>query len=234
MARILSIETSSYVCSVALAKEGKTIAIKESKEDKSHATLLTKFIEEILQENSFSVNDLDAVAVSKGPGSYTGLRIGVSTAKGICFGADIPLISVCSLQSMANGVLNENSSLNNSILLCPMIDARRMEVYTAIYDTDLNEKMKITASIIDENSFKEELKENEVLFFGNGAQKCKSHIDSINAFFIDHFDPSARYMIQLAEEAFSNSNFENTAYFEPFYLKDFIPTTPKKNLIGKI
>ena len=235
MGLILNIETATNVCSVALANDGKLISFKESLKDKSHSSLLSVFIEEILKENKISISHLDAVAVSKGPGSYTGLRIGVSTAKGLCYGGNIPLISLNTLNIMAFGIIN-NQILNkmtftsiNKTLLCPMIDARRLEVFTAIFD-HLNRTIEDTrAIIINSSSYDKYLNNKKLIFFGTGANKCSKIIKSKNALFIENFNTSARYMISLSEDAYKNEKFENVAYFEPFYLKDFIATVPKKS-----
>jgi len=231
MALILNIESSTSVCSVCLAENGKKIAGKETNEQNAHSKILTVFIEDIFKELNIKVKDTDAVAVSKGPGSYTGLRIGVSAAKGIAYGAGIPLISVNTLQNMAWGA-KQNFNKENNILFAPMIDARRMEVYSQLFDYNLNPTNEITAKIIDENSFSEELKTPKIYFFGDGAAKCKNIISHKNAVFIDDLHPSADYMISYSEQAFNEKNFEDLAYFEPFYLKNFIATIPKKNIYG--
>jgi len=233
MALILNIETATEVCSVSLAKNGKLILKKENTEGKTHASLLTVFIDNIFKETKYSVSQLDAIAISKGPGSYTGLRIGVSTAKGIAFAAEIPLISVSTLQAMAFGITkNYNNTNNKKTLFCPMIDARRMEVYSAFYNTDNKTVKKISADIIDEKSYSDYLKKYKLVFFGNGSKKCKESITSKNAEFIDNIFCSSENMIKLSESAFNNSNFEDIAYFEPFYLKNFIATVPKKNIFS--
>jgi tRNA threonylcarbamoyladenosine biosynthesis protein TsaB len=235
MGLILNIETATNVCSVALANDGKILTFKESLKDKSHSTLLSVFIEEILKENKIQVSHLDAVAVSKGPGSYTGLRIGVSTAKGLCYGGNIPLISLNTLKIMAFGIINNQKldktkfAAKNNILLCPMIDARRLEVFTAIYDY-LNHTIEDTqAKIINPSSYDKYLNNNNLIFFGTGANKCFKILKNKNALFIEDFNTSARYMIMLSEEAYKKKIFENVAYFEPYYLKDFIATVPKKS-----
>ena len=234
MALILNIETSTTVCSVILAENGNIISKKETDEKNSHSSLLTVFIEEMFKELEINLSDIDAVAVSKGPGSYTGLRIGVSTAKGIAYGINKKLISVSTLQSMAWGMkqylLKNKIEFNENTLFCPMIDARRMEVYTAFYDTNINMIKEISAEIIDENSFNNLLINNKVYFFGDGANKCKTSITNNNAIFIENIFPSAEYMINFSEKYFQNNKFEDIAYFEPFYLKDFIATVPKKNI----
>lgn len=236
MALILNLETSTTVCSVNLSKNGKIIARKETNEKNSHSSLLTIFIEDIFKENIVKLSDIDAVAISKGPGSYTGLRIGVSTAKGIAYGADKKLIAVNTLQSMAWGMrqnlIRNNIQTANNTLFCPMIDARRMEVYTAFYDKNIDTVKDISAEIIDENSFNNLLENNIIYFFGDGSNKCKNTITHKNAIFIDNIFPSADFMIPFSENSFNNNNFEDIAYFEPFYLKDFIATVPKKNIFS--
>ena len=235
MALLLNIETSTAVCSVTLGKDGKLLALKENKEGMKHASHLTVFIENILKENNLTPSDLDGVAISMGPGSYTGLRIGVSTAKGLCFGSNLPLIAINTLQAMTKP-LHENkkliSQLKNaeSAYFCPMIDARRMEVYTAFFNGDNEMVRDISADIIDENSFEKELSEREIVFFGDGSGKCKDIIKNENGIFLEDITPSAIGMVELAEQKFQNSEFEDVAYFEPFYLKDFVATTPKKNI----
>ncbi len=237
MGLILNIETATRVCSVALAKDGEVIEVKESTEEKSHAALLAVFIDQLLKDRQLSADQLDAVAVSKGPGSYTGLRIGVSTAKGLCYGANIPLVAVNTLHVMAKGALELNLwkdlSENENMILCPMIDARRMEVYTALFDTQLNLLHPIEAKIIDTDSFHEFLQNNRIVFFGSGATKCRETIVHENAAFFDQPEPSASYMAELTEAAFREKKFEDVAYFEPYYLKDFIATVSKKNILFK-
>ncbi|MCB9360521.1 MAG: tRNA (adenosine(37)-N6)-threonylcarbamoyltransferase complex dimerization subunit type 1 TsaB [Flavobacteriales bacterium] len=368
MSLILGIETATKMCSVALSDENGLLALKEVGGEYSHAENLNLFIEEVCKEAGKKLSEIDAIAVSKGPGSYTGLRIGVSAAKGFCFSLNIPLISVDTLQAMAKNpslilhkgektpgyyttdgqmwnllhekaknhrkkpteaemvlwkflrakqlgfkfrrqhpvdrfipdfvciekkliievdgkihdyqqeedrirteILNEqgfkvirytndevlgnvnsvvqkikielnllplgacsefiSEEIERSVLFCPMIDARRMEVYTALYDTEGNKIEDISAKIIDENSFEKELKANKIIFFGDGAEKCRVVLESNpDAIFIDNIHPSAKYVNELAIEKFKNKEFEDVAYFEPFYLKDFIATTPKKLL----
>jgi len=230
---ILHIETATQVCSVALSADGNIIQARETCDKNSHSTTITVFIEEIMKAAGMPFTELDAVAVSMGPGSYTGLRIGVSTAKGICFAVDKPLIAVGTLQSMAAGAIIEMESLlketpSQPILLCPMIDARRMEVYNGLYDINLQPARDIRAEIINESSFSKELDQNQVWFFGDGADKCKPVLGNHpNARFIDNFQLSASFMVKLAEERFHRSEFEDVVYFEPYYLKDFIPGVPK-------
>ncbi len=228
MPSILHIETSTTVCSVVLSENGKVVSERISLIGPSHASLLSVFVQEILQETQAHP---DAVAVSCGPGSYTGLRIGVSTAKGLCYGWNVPLIAVNTLQLLASTVATETPAEENT-LFCPMIDARRMEVYSAFYDKDLNLFRKIAADIVDENSYLDILADHKVLFFGNGADKCRSSITHANAQFIDDIQPKAVNMISLAEKAFAESKFEDVAYFEPFYLKEFVATISKNKVIN--
>lgn len=234
MAAILNIETATPLCSVALAIDGRVMARRETMEEKSHASRLTVFIEEILREHGLQIKDLNAIAVGKGPGSYTGLRIGVSTAKGLCYALKIPLISVPTLQSLSlagESAINEmGTQLHPNDLLCPMIDARRMEVYCALYQSNQSIKQEVSAEIIDNKSFSNLLATQRIFFFGNGALKCQPNICSPNAIFVDKVQLSALNMASIAYSKFQNKEFENVAYFEPFYLKDFITTIPKKKL----
>jgi tRNA threonylcarbamoyladenosine biosynthesis protein TsaB len=232
MALILNIESSTDICSVSIARNGKILGLKESRDKKSHAALLAIFIEELTSEVKIELPDLDAVAVSKGPGSYTGLRIGVSTAKGIAYGAGIKLIGIPTLKSMASGVSRKYrvSNSKKKLLLCPMIDARRMEVFTALYTTSDNLYKEITAEIIHPGIFSDMLDKNEIWFFGNGSEKCRQMIQHQNARFIEGIEPSASWMAELSEKAFREKQFEDIAYFEPFYLKDFVATIPRKNI----
>ena len=232
MALILNIETSTTICSVSLAKNGKKIIGKESNEKNAHSKILTVFIEDVFKEVKLQVKDLDAVAVSKGPGSYTGLRIGVSAAKGIAYGAGKPLISVSTLLNMTFGAKQIIKADKND-LFAPMIDARRMEVYTQLFDVELNALDKINAKIIDEQSFISELENHKIHFFGDGAMKCKDAIQHEKAKFYENLHPSSDYMIPFSEKAFKEGKFEDVAYFEPFYLKDFVATIPKKNIFGQ-
>jgi len=227
MALILQLETATTSCSVALALDGKVIACKELQEKNIHASHITLFIQQVIEEAGKSLTDMDAVAVSMGPGSYTGLRIGVSTAKGLCYALDIPLIAINTLQSMANGMISSGKFDNNFFLYCPMIDARRMEVYTAVYDLHLNEIHTIQAKIIENDSFDELLKNNKIVFFGDGAFKCHDILDNPNALILSDFINSAKDMSSLALEKFKKQDFEDIAYFEPFYLKDFIFIKPR-------
>ena len=220
---ILNIETSTKACSVAIHKNGNLIALKESvTENFSHSEKLLVFVGELIENSQIRLSDLSAIAVSMGPGSYTGLRIGVATAKGLCYGLNIPLISISTLKSMSLGM----SLKKKGDLFCPMIDARRMEVYSAFFDIHNIRKRKIQADILDANSYKNELKE-KVIFFGDGSDKAKEVIKNKNAIFITDFYPSANFIGMLSYQKFLDSDFEDLAYFEPFYLKDFV--TGKKN-----
>ncbi|MGN6640972.1 MAG: tRNA (adenosine(37)-N6)-threonylcarbamoyltransferase complex dimerization subunit type 1 TsaB [Mucilaginibacter sp.] len=221
---ILQIETATTVCSVALAQDGNTLAYKEVEQRNIHAEALTVFIDELLNIAGKSYPNLDAIAVSSGPGSYTGLRIGVSTAKGLCFALDKPLIAVETLKAMADGLISSNSfDISDKTLLCPMIDARRMEVFTAIFDSKGNKIRPTLAEIIDQNSFADLLQNHEILFFGDGAAKCREVLgNNPNARIIDNFVNSARFLAKRAEEKYQAADFEDVAYFEPYYLKDFI------------
>jgi tRNA threonylcarbamoyladenosine biosynthesis protein TsaB len=234
MPDILLLETATRSCSVSLARNGEVICSRESTVINSHSAMITVFIDEVLTEASIKYNDLHAVAVSKGPGSYTGLRIGVSTAKGLCYALDIPLISVGTLKSMAAHLKIKNNEIDKTALLCPMIDARRMEVYSAIFDNELNEVEKVSAKIIDESSFRELLDKNKIYVFGDGSEKCESIIGNHpNSIFVASFEASSFGMAALAQNKFDTDFFEDLAYFEPFYLKDFVATVPKNNIIGQ-
>jgi tRNA threonylcarbamoyladenosine biosynthesis protein TsaB len=219
---ILNIETATKNCSVALAKDGKTIVYKEiAEEGYSHAERLHVFIEEIIKEAGITLNDLSAIAVSQGPGSYTGLRIGVSAAKGLCYALDVPLIAVDTLQALASQVTISSG------LIIPMIDARRMEVYSAVFAPNYERKREVLAEIITENSF-EDLEET-LYFVGDCAEKCKSVLTKENYIFLDEIVyPSAKEMSAISFEKFKKSDTVDVAYFEPYYLKDFMITTPKK------
>jgi len=223
---IINIETSTKVCGISLAKEGKLVDNIESKEGNSHAANLAPFIEKILSRNSINYSDLAAIAISKGPGSYTGLRIGTSTAKGLCYSLDIPLIAINTLQSMAAHAKNIYAD-NFKGIFRPMIDARRMEVYSQAFSNNLDKLTDVEAVVIDKNSFLEEKEAQEILFFGDGAEKCMETIKHKNAIYFDKAEASALGMLQLSYEAFENQKFEDVAYFEPFYLKEFIAAVSK-------
>lgn len=232
MALILNLETSTTVCSVSLAKDGRLLAVKEQNGDYSHAENLTLFIEDVIQQADVKLSDVDAIAVSKGPGSYTGLRIGVSTAKGLCYSLNKPLIAISTLQHISLSISEDPQFHFSGLrsLYCPMLDARRMEVYCAMFDSLNNEIRPITAEIVDEHSFSDLLNNNMIYFFGDGAAKCKRVLSANkNAIFIDDIFPSAKNMIALSEQAFVNKMFEDVAYFEPFYLKDFVAGKKKAN-----
>ncbi|MHB1107989.1 MAG: tRNA (adenosine(37)-N6)-threonylcarbamoyltransferase complex dimerization subunit type 1 TsaB [Lutibacter sp.] len=223
MILILNIETATKNCSVSISKEGKTIALKELNDGNySHAEKLHKLIEQVVLEAKIELSHLKAIAVSKGPGSYTGLRIGVSAVKGLCFALDIPMISVNTLQSLALSV-----SIDKGYKI-PLLDARRMEAYSQVFN-DKNEKIRdVHAEIIDSDSFSEFLNADIVYFFGDGAEKCKEIITHKNAVFIDGKFPSAKEMSVISYEKYSKNEFEDVAYFEPFYLKEFIGVISKK------
>ncbi len=229
MTKILSIETSTKACSVAIHTHGKLIVSQKLFVEKSHSSHLTKMIEAAIKNADLVMGDLDAVAISMGPGSYTGLRIGTSTAKGICYALDIPLIAVNTLEAMAYGVNKYN---HQKALLCPMIDARRMEVYCLVTDCDLNISEETNAKIIDENSFNGFLENNTMLFFGDGAEKCKNiFAANPNTVFIGKITPSAVDIGHLAMTKYDEKSFEDVACFEPFYLKDFIAIKSKKTAL---
>lgn len=232
---ILCIETATLVCSVALCDRNGVITLKESSEERSHATQLTVFAGELLASEGIKANQLEAVAVSKGPGSYTGLRIGVSAAKGIAYGASVPLIGIETTRSMFFGLKEDFEHMYEPFtdtFFCPMIDARRMEVYYCIYDNEGNITRNISAEVIDSNSFRDIPASTRLVFFGTGASKCKKVIEHSNTIFIDDFNVSASFMYLPAYDALDEKKFEDVAYFEPFYLKDFIATIPKKKIIG--
>ncbi|OIQ40960.1 MAG: tRNA (adenosine(37)-N6)-threonylcarbamoyltransferase complex dimerization subunit type 1 TsaB [Bacteroidetes bacterium MedPE-SWsnd-G1] len=225
MALILNIETSTKNCSVSLSENGEVIAIKELNDGNySHAEKLHVFIQEVLDVTNKSFSDLEAVAVSKGPGSYTGLRIGVSAAKGLCFALDIPLISVNTLQSLAMQVQTENG------YIIPMLDARRMEVYSAIFDVNFKAIREVQAQVLDEFSFQSYLIEKPVYFIGDGVAKTKELIKNSNAHFIQDKLPSSREMASISNAKYLENQFEDVAYFEPYYLKDFLVTPSKKKV----
>lgn len=231
MACILNLETSTNVCSAALAADGEVLFEKTSYEGQAHAALLGVYVEEALKMMAAKGLRLDAVAVSSGPGSYTGLRIGVSMAKGLCFGYGIPLIAVPTLELLAATALKAHREAG--ALYCPMLDARRMEVYAAIYDDARQVVRPASADIVTAETYAEWLEGHTVCFFGNGAAKCREVIASPHAFFIENIDPLAANMVPLAEEAFAAGRFEDVAYFEPFYLKEFQATVAKNKVLGQ-
>lgn len=226
---ILQIETATPVCAVAIAKNGETIASVEGDAPNLHASYLTLFIEEVLEKAAITRDDLCAIAVSKGPGSYTGLRIGVSTAKGLCYALDIPLIAVNTLEAMVGGYIAKENGLYANRILVPMIDARRMEVYMAKYNTRLECVAETAAHIIDENSFEEAGGNQGYVLFGSGADKLEVLFEGQESVQVKTgFRNSASFLDKLAFRKFKQGSFENVIYFEPYYLKDFIATTPKK------
>ena len=224
MALILNIETATKNCSVSIAENGKTLALQElNNENYSHAEKLHQLIAVVAEKAQIGLSQLNAVAVSKGPGSYTGLRIGVSAAKGLCFALDIPLISVNTLESLAH------SKHINSGYKIPLIDARRMEVYSAVYDAHNNLIEPVSATIIAENSFSKYFELNKVYFIGDGAAKCELVIKNKNAHFLPSHLPSANEMGELSYLKYKKNDIEDVAYFEPFYLKDFVVTKKISN-----
>lgn len=230
MSCILNIETSTTICSVAVSHDGEVIYNKEDSKGLNHAERLGSFIDEALQFINNQLLTLDAVAVSAGPGSYTGLRIGASMAKGICYGRDTHLLSIPSLEILCVPVLLKELVKEEDALLVPMIDARRMEVYAQVFDRSLNEIRKIQADIVDGNTYKEFLDKHQVYFFGDGAAKCMDKINHPNAHLVDNIVLKAENMMPLAEKKFNNKQFEDVAYFVPFYLKNFVAKMPKKLL----
>lgn len=237
---VLCIETGTDICSVALSEEGELIALRESREGHDHARNVGVFVDEVLSENDLRAEDLAAVAIGRGPGSYTGLRIGTAFAKGMCYGLDIPLIAVDSLEALARIAVEDyevgtiESEEWGSAMLCPMIDARRMEVFCSVYDTALNTVSGVEAKIVDENSFTDLLSGGKDFFiFGSGAKKCCEVMGAPNLKYVE-VSPSARGLCKAAYEKFERGEFEDIAYFEPFYLKDFVVTKSKKNLLEAV
>ena len=233
---ILCIETATDLCSVALCERNGVIAIRESDKGRSHASLLTVFIQDLLNETGIITADLEAVVVSKGPGSYTGLRIGVSAGKGIAYASSVPLIGIDTTLSMFYGFTEKYAGKYEPAptdLFCPALDARRMEIYNSIFDVNGNIIRKIRAEIMDKNSFIDIPETSRILLFGNGAGKCKDVITRKNILFDGDFSISASFMLKPAYEALSRHHFEDVAYFEPFYLKDFLFSKPVKNLPWK-
>ena len=235
MSLILCIETGTDICSVGLARDGELVSLRESDEGRDHAKNVAVFVDELLRENGVAAEELSAIAVGMGPGSYTGLRIGASIAKGICYGLNISLIPVDTLQVLcacAQALAPE--LLQPGALLCPMLDARRMEVYTALYEVQgdaaclrLND---VQALIIDQNAFADQLSQRPVYFFGNGAEECKVVLSHPNAHFIDNIKAQAKHMVPLAEMALARGLVEDVAYYTPFYLKEFVPGKSKSLL----
>lgn len=230
MSCILNIETSTNVCSVAVSQDGSCIFNKEDHEGPNHAVILGVFVQEALSFIDSHAIPLDAVAVSCGPGSYTGLRIGLSMAKGICYGRDVKLIAIPTLELMCVPLLLGEKINEENALLCPMIDARRMEVYSQFFDRALNEVRSIRADIVENNTYDDILAQQPVYFFGNGAEKCHEVLTHHNAHIIEGIVPLAKNMYPLAEKRMANEQFEDVAYFVPFYLKDFVAKEAKKLL----
>ena len=229
MSRIILIETSTSLCSAALAVDGRVVSYRESSEPRAHAAMTAPYVAEVLQEQGLKVADCDAVCVSAGPGSYTGLRVGSSTAKGLCFAAGIPLLAVGTLdvlvwQAIEGGLLPEGCKY-----IIPMIDARRMEVYSAVYNAKGERQTEVTPSVINENSFASERAEGPVLFIGDGAGKCAEILAADGTAFVQAC-PRADAMATPASKAYNEKRFKDTAYFEPFYLKDFVATVSSKKL----
>ncbi len=224
MAKLLFIETSTPVCSVGISDNEKMLAMHESDSQNAHAASVAPFIKAVSEESGIALKDLDAVVVSEGPGSYTGLRIGVSTAKGLCYALQKPLIAISSLKSMAFEMSKRHPESGN--LFCPMIDAMRMEVYASIFDVSNNEIRKTQADIVDAETYLSYLTDHPIYFFGDGAEKCKSVLSQHPNAHFEKLLPSVSQMISLGEQAFAKKQFVDLAYFEPFYLKDFIAGKP--------
>ena len=233
MAVILCIETGTDICSVGIARDGELVSLRESDEGRDHARKVGVFVDELFRETGISCDDIDAVAVGKGPGSYTGLRIGVSFAKGLCYGANKPLIAVGSLDALVQ-VAREDYEAGivdidgwEQAKLCPMVDARRMEVYAQVFDSTGKSLTDVSAEIVDENSFRVWRENGKLVIFGNGAAKCAEVLPDV---VLANVAPSVRGIAPLAQQAFERGEFVDLAYFEPFYLKDFVVTTSKKRL----
>ena len=226
---ILHIETSTKVCSVALSEDGKLLYHQEDYDGPGHSETSGVYVDEALSFANSHAIPVDAVAVSMGPGSYTGLRIGVSLAKGVCYGRNLKLVSVPTLELMCVPLLL-GEKIEEGALLCPMLDARRMEVYAALYDRSLKPVRQIQADIVDQDTYREWLDRQPIYFFGNGAKKCMETINHPNARYIDGVEPLAKWMMPLAERRWLQEQFEDVAYFVPFYLKDFVAKMPKKLL----
>ena len=227
MSKIVLIESSTALCSVALAIDGKCVSYRQSDAPRAHASLTAPFVSEVLEEAGLKIKDCDAVALSSGPGSYTGLRVGSSTAKGLCFACGLPLISVSTLEVLVRQAINAGAAEECSYIV-PMIDARRMEVYSCIYSPSGEKLSEVEAVIVQEDSYAKQLAQGKVLFVGDGADKCRPVLTSDNALFMQT-EPKASAMAGLAQSAYEQQRFENCAYFEPFYLKQFTPTVSKKN-----
>ncbi len=227
MAYIISIETATPVGSVALHNNGTLLALRKNHDQRKHGENITLFVNEVVKEAGISLQNIDAIAVSKGPGSYTGLRIGVSAAKGLCYGLSIPLVAINTLEGLVHHPLLD-SYRENDILFCPMIDARRMEVYCALYTNTGTLVQDTQALVIDDNAFHAPLNKKQILFFGSGAEKCKTILNHPNTLFVDAIEASAEVVGKLVFKKFEQQQFENMAYFEPFYLKEFVALVSKK------
>ena len=234
MSLILCIETGTDICSVGIARDGELISLRESDEGRDHAKRVGVFVDELLRETGVQPDELDAVAVGMGPGSYTGLRIGVSFAKGLCYGLNIPLIAVGSLDALAEVAIEDNEAgiLDvenwNEAVLCPMVDARRMEVYTRLFDAAGKPLSEVSAEVVTEETFADVRRDKQLIIFGNGAAKCREVMPDATYISIT---PSARGLARLAQQRLSADQTEDIAYFEPFYLKDFIVIPSKKKLL---
>ena len=234
MSLILCIETGTDICSVGIARDGELLSLRESNQGRDHAKLVAVYVDELLRETDVKPEELDAVAVGMGPGSYTGLRIGVSFAKGLCYGLNIPLIAVGSLDALTEVAIEDYEAGIIAVegwddaLLCPMVDARRMEVYTQIFNTKCESLSEVSAEIITQESFAEWRADRKMVIFGNGAAKCQEVLS--DAIYID-VAPSARGLARLAHQRFEAGKTEDIAYFEPFYLKDFVVIPSKKKLL---
>ncbi|UZR95531.1 tRNA (adenosine(37)-N6)-threonylcarbamoyltransferase complex dimerization subunit type 1 TsaB [Chondrinema litorale] len=227
---LLSIETATSVCSVALHSEENIIAYEEIHLEKSHSGYLTVIIDQMMKNCQVISENIEAIAVSEGPGSYTGLRIGVSTAKGLCYAWDKPLISVSTLEAIAANAIDHLKYLaSGKMLFCPMLDARRMEVYTAIYKSDLSQIKAIHPLVVESSSFDNYLQDYKILYFGNGAEKCKDVLVNDNLIYVGEYLPNAKYVGLIANKALREQQFADLAYFEPFYLKAYQAKKPKKN-----
>lgn len=229
MDRIILIETSTALCSTALAEDGKIISYRESTAPKAHASLTAVFIKEMLDEHGLTMADCDAVCVSMGPGSYTGLRVGVSTAKGLCFGSGKPLLAVGTLDTLVWQAISEGQLPCGCKYIVPMVDARRMEVYTAVFSTEGKQLTETEPHIVTVESFADKLAEGPVLFIGDGAEKCRAVLTHPNAHFVQCC-PKASAMLIPATEEYRTQHFRDVAYFEPFYLKEFVATVSRKKL----
>lgn len=229
MARLILIETATALCSTAIADDDRIISYRESSENRAHASLTAVFIDEMLKETGLGIKDCDGVCVSMGPGSYTGLRVGVSTAKGLCFGAGLPLLAVGTLDILARQAVEDNLLPEGCRYIIPMIDARRMEVYSAVFDTQCRQLTETAPEVITAESFRSQREEGPVLFIGDGAGKCSDVLASEGSRFVQCC-PKASSMLVPAMEEYKEKRFKDVAYFEPFYLKEFVATVSKKKL----